>query len=182
MLDGIEQRRTEPVQRDDPAELQARLDDLRARVAASAGTPPGGWQTVGAEQAAHDLADRGVDLDTARGMVADYLHETSHRVGSPAQGWGLDQGDIDTIAADHQLPTTLPPAAALAKLAVDRHLAEQDAADHARADHARTDQPGRWDTDRHTDEHIHDGADFSDGLAGYGTTDDAMADEAGWSR
>ena len=64
--------------------------------------PPGGWETVSAEQAAHQLAGRGADLASARSLVADYLRDTAQRVGVPVDdvaGWGLDQGDIDAIAA-----------------------------------------------------------------------------------
>ncbi len=152
MLDGIEQRRTEPAQPDDPAELEARLTELRERVAVASGTPAGGWQTVGREQAARDLAGRGVDLDTARRMVSDYLRETSERVEAPAYEWGLDQGDVDAMAAEHQLPATLAPAAALA-------VVDQDAAQ------VRAEQLNRW----YADDHAQDGA---------GDT----ADETGWSR
>ncbi len=108
-----------------PAELAARLADLQARIAArtepatvraaeshveSRGVPVGGWETVGRDQAAHALTGRGVDLPTARGMVTDYLRETSERVGVPAYQWGLDQGDIEAIAATHHLPTPDPAA------------------------------------------------------------------------
>lgn len=156
MLDGIAQRRTGPTGRDDPAELQARLAELRERVAAATGTPAGGWQTVGAEQAAHDLAARGVDLDTARAMIADYLRETSTRVGVPAHEWGLDQGDLDAVAADHQLPTTLPPAAAYATTRCDD------------ADQARIAELSRCPTDDDT---------------GEGATADEVGDDGvGWSR
>ncbi len=162
MRDGIEQRSADTGHRDGPAELEARLA-LCDRVAAAVGTPAGGWHTVGAEQAAHQLAARGVDLDTARAMVADYQRETSERVGAPAQDWGLDQGDIDAIAADHQLPTTLTPAVALATL----HAAEQGAGEQARAE-----QLSRWDTD---DQAAAD-SEIDDGVA------DGSVDEAGWPR
>src|SRR5205823_2200 len=107
----------EPAGRDDPGELYARLADLRERVDTTrgepVGTPSGGWQTVGRDRAARELADRGaprgVDLDTARGMVTDYLADTTARAGAPAWQWGLDQGDIDAIAAHHGLPAHLDP-------------------------------------------------------------------------
>jgi hypothetical protein len=120
MVDGIEERRTAPARPDDPADLATRLADLQARIAArtepapervadplavSRGGPVGGWETVGRDQAARALTGRGVDLDTARGMVTDYLRKTSERVGMPAYQWGLDQGDLDAIAATHHLPT-----------------------------------------------------------------------------
>ena len=70
MVEGLEQRRTPPAQRDDPAGLAARLADLRVRVAEAAGSPPGGWETVSAERAAHELAGRGADLASARSLVA----------------------------------------------------------------------------------------------------------------
>ncbi len=119
MVDGLEERRTAPARAGDPADLAARLADLQARIAArtepraepaaapladSRGVPVGGWETVGRDQAARALVGRGVDLDTARGMVTDYLRETSERVGVPAYQWGLDQGDIDAIATTHHLP------------------------------------------------------------------------------
>jgi hypothetical protein len=99
MIEGSEQRPTGPAQRDVPAELHIRLADLRAG-GPDAG-PPGGWETVSAEQAAQQLAERGTDLASARGMVADYLCDTAQRVGVPADevaGWGLDQGDLAAIA------------------------------------------------------------------------------------
>ncbi len=107
ILDGIEQRRTGPAERDDPAEFEARLADLRARATEAAGRPADGWETVGAAQAARELAARGTDFDTARQMVTDYLRETSERFGVPAQEWGLDQGDVDAVATAHGLPAAL---------------------------------------------------------------------------
>jgi hypothetical protein len=104
MVDGITQRSTEPARADDPAELQARLADLHARITDTAGAPAGGWRTVSAEQAAQQLTARGYDPDTARGMVIDYLRDTSQRVGAPAYAWGLDQGDIDAITAGQDKP------------------------------------------------------------------------------
>ena len=92
-----------PRERDDPAGLETRLADLRGRIAEAAGTPPGGWETVSAEQAAHQLTGRGADLASARSLVTDYLRDTAQRVGVPVDdvaGWGLDQGDIDAIARD----------------------------------------------------------------------------------
>ena len=103
MVEGLEQRRTAPAGRDDPAGLATRLADLRGRIAEAAGSPPGGWETVSAEQAAHQLTGRGADLASARSLVADYLRDTAQRVGVPVDdvaGWGLDQGDIDAIARD----------------------------------------------------------------------------------
>jgi hypothetical protein len=127
-----------------------------------AGEPAGGWHTVSGAQAAHQLAERGADLDTARAMVADYLRDTSDAVGVPADAWGLDQADIDAIATAHQLP-----AAAAA--------AEQDVADTDRAA-----QLSRWHTDDQTSPADTDaaeaGAGFADGDA------DGSADGAGWSR
>ena len=113
MVDGIEQRRTAPARPDDPAELA----DLQARIAARmtpaparpdhpTHAPVSGWRTVGHEQAAHLLAARGVDLDTARTMVTDYLRETSERAGTPADQWGLDQADIAAIAAARERAAT----------------------------------------------------------------------------
>jgi hypothetical protein len=101
MVEGLEQRRTAPAQPDDPAALETRLADLRGRIAEAAGTPPGGWETVSAEQAAHQLTDRGTDLASARDLVASYVRDTAWRVGVPVAevaGWGFDQGDIDAIA------------------------------------------------------------------------------------
>ena len=101
MVEGLEQRRTATAQRDDPAGLETRLAHLRGRIAEAAGTPPGGWETVSAERAAHELTGRGADLASARSLVADYLRDTAQRVGVPVDdvaGWGLDQGDIDAIA------------------------------------------------------------------------------------
>jgi hypothetical protein len=101
MVEGLERRRTAPAQRDDPAELAARLAELRGRVAEAVGGPPGGWETVSAAQAAHQLTGRGADRACARDLVADYVRDTAQRVGVPVAevaGWGLDQGDIDAIA------------------------------------------------------------------------------------
>jgi hypothetical protein len=183
MLERIEQRRTEPAGRDDPAELAARLDKLRAQVTAAAGTAPGGWQTVGAEQAARQLAargaDRGVDLDAARAMVAGYLRETSDRVGAPAQEWGLDQGDLDAIAADHRLPTTLPAVAAVA--GADQDAGELDRAQQLAAWHT-------YDTAGLAEDGVDDASlgDAAVGDASVGDAADAGADGvvdgAGWSQ
>jgi hypothetical protein len=192
--DGIEERRTGPAVRDDPAELTARLDELRGRVAtaqgtpaqgiAAQGTPVEGWRTVGVEQAAGELADRGaaygVDLTAARAMVTDYLRETTERAGLPTTQWGLDQGDLDAIAADHQLPTKLPPATGLATaaaLAAARLAAA--AADQDTTERARADQLTHWHTTDHGHTadhgHTHDGhtADSGD------HADDGAADEIG---
>ena len=68
--------------------------------------------------------------------------------------WGLDQGDLDAIAADHQLSTLLSPVAALA-------VAERDDAEQA-----RTEQLRRWNADDRA-------------VAGV---DDGAVDEAGWLR
>jgi hypothetical protein len=152
MLDGIEQRGTGPAGRDDPAELDARLAALRAQIADRAGEPVGG-RTVSARVAAQRLAARGTDPDTARGMVTDYLRDTSERVGAPAWEWGLDQGDIDAIAAAHQLPT------------VAREVIEQDATDTARrAELAR----GHTD-DQSTEESAEESAGGLEGGFGGGT-------------
>ena len=164
MLDGIEQRRTEPAHEDDPAELQARLADLRERVAAAAGTPAGGWQTVGQERAARDLTARGVDLAAARAKVADYLRETSERVGEPAYGWGLDQGDLDAIAAEPGLPATRPPVGACAPVAA-APVGEDDDAEQARAVQLRC-----WHTDDTTTNRAASDAD-------EGPADDGLADD-----
>ena len=67
MVEGLEQRRTAPAQRDDPAGLETRLADLRGRITEAAGTPPGGWETVSAEQAAHQLTGRGADPEQPGG-------------------------------------------------------------------------------------------------------------------
>ena len=106
MLDGIKSPRTEPVRLDDPAELAAKLAELRAQIAArdeQGCEPMGGWWTVGRDDAARELAGRGVDLETGRVMVADYLRETSEQASVPVYQWGLDQGDIEAIAASHRL-------------------------------------------------------------------------------
>lgn len=137
MLDGIEERRTCLAQPDDPAELTTRLADLRAPIAVRdgmpSGLPAGGWRTVGAETAARDLASRGaglgVDLDTARSMVADYLRETSALAGVPAQEWGLDQADIDAVATAHGLPAQLSPGTEAGELRATYDPAAGDEAD-----------------------------------------------------
>jgi hypothetical protein len=94
-----------------PAGLQARLDDLCVRVAASE-PPAGGWRTVGREHAARQLAEQGMDLGTARGMVTDYLRETSDRAQVPADHWGLDQSDLAEIADTAQRHGYPPPTTA----------------------------------------------------------------------
>jgi hypothetical protein len=125
-----------------------------------------------------------MDLDTARRVVADYLRETSQRLGSTENyDWGLDQGDLDAIAAEHRLPTTLAPAVAVA-LAAAEHAAEQDAEQDATA---------RAHTAQADAAHLADGH-ADDDAAGYlpdcelgsaaegGRGDDDLADGAGWAR
>lgn len=142
----------------------ARLDALRAEatdrsdVDQGEGRPPGGWSTVSARDAAEHLAERGADPAAARAMVADYLRETSEQVGTSVDEWGLDQGDIDAVAAAHQLP------AAAACVA-----AEHDAAD------ARAAQLIQW----HADDHPVTDADGAMTDVGDATAD-GVADDAGW--
>ncbi len=172
MLDGVEERCTAPARPDDPAQLAARLADLRARAAetarevAAAGGPFTRWQTVSAAQAARELVARGADPTAARAAVAGYLRDTSERVGAPADEWGLDQGDIDAIATAHQLPTA-------AGIAAGQAVDDADDADDA----ARAAQLTRWHTDDHTvpdeAEHVHDDA-HDDGHRD--------ADGMGWTR
>ena len=149
---------------DVPAGLDARLAALGARIADRGGEPFGGWRTVSARTAAEELAQRGTDLDTASGMVEDYLQQTAQRAGVPVEGWGLDQGDIDAIAAAHQLP------------AAAHAVVEQDAATDRLAEVRRW-QTADWSTDQLFD-HAADGPVQVDAEL-WGDGDD---DGAGWSR
>jgi hypothetical protein len=144
-------------------------DDL-AYPADRSGEPAGGWHTVSGAQAAHRLAERGPDLDTARAMVADYLRDTSDAVGAPADAWGLDKADIDAIATAHQLP-------AAAAAAVERDAAEAD----------RAAQLSRWHTDDQASTAAADAADAAEAGAGFadGCADECADGSAGgpeWSR
>jgi hypothetical protein len=140
-----------------------------AETTAQGGEPPSrGWCTVSARAAAEQLAGRGADPATARAVVADYLRETSERVGAPVDEWGLDQGDIAAIAAAHRLPA-----------AAARAVAEQDDAD------TRAAQLTQW----HTDDHPETAADATTTDAAAASTAastdgfaDGLADDAGWSR
>ena len=84
-------------------DLASRLAALQPDITASPERIDG-WGTVGREETAHRLTEHGVDLPTARDMVTDYLRQTSERAGVAADQWGLDQTDVDAIAADHHLP------------------------------------------------------------------------------
>ena len=172
LLDGIDRGLTDPAQLDDAEELAARLNDYRAHVTGTGGTPPGGWQTLGAESAAHRLTAFGADLDTARAMVADYLRETSERAGAPVYAWGLDQGDLDAIAAERGLPTRLPPVVALAHLTAER---DDDA-------QGRADQLTRWHTDDHAATDSTDTADATDTTASGGFCSNTSIRYCGFSR
>lgn len=91
-------------------DLAARLADLHSEITGfttSSATMPGDdWDTIGRQQAAERLTERGADVAAAREMVTDYLRETSELVGVPVHEWGLDQGDVESIAADHRLSST----------------------------------------------------------------------------
>ncbi len=61
-----------------------------------------------ADTAAQVLAARtGRPLDQARADVADYLDQASTRLGTRVDGWGLDDADLDDLAA---IKPALPPA------------------------------------------------------------------------
>jgi hypothetical protein len=50
-----------------------------------------------AEEAAHELATDGRDLDDARALVRGYLDDVSAQVGTRVDLWGLDAADLDAI-------------------------------------------------------------------------------------
>lgn len=82
---------------DDPVALAERIGELRARN----GGPSRAEEIVSPAEAADRLTALGHDRARAAAMVADYLDETSREVGVPMHLWGLDQYDLDRIAADH---------------------------------------------------------------------------------
>src|SRR5204862_417121 len=54
-----------------------------------------------------DSPNPDLEPGTGRAIVTDDLGETTARAGAPGGEWGLDQGDIDGIAAHHGLPSHL---------------------------------------------------------------------------
>jgi hypothetical protein len=52
-----------------------------------------------AADASSELVERGFDREQAQAMVASYLDATSREVGCSVHQWGLDDDDLDQIAA-----------------------------------------------------------------------------------
>lgn len=58
-------------------------------------------ETITHREATARLTEHGYAPATAQAMVADYLDDTSRKIGVPVHQWGLDQHDVDAIAARH---------------------------------------------------------------------------------
>ncbi|MHA6629144.1 hypothetical protein ACU61A_27230 [Pseudonocardia sichuanensis] len=53
-----------------------------------------------AADASDELVERGFDREQAQAMVAGYLDATSRELGCSVHQWGLDDDDLDHIAAN----------------------------------------------------------------------------------
>ncbi len=88
-------------------------------------------ETITRREAAERLTEHGHNPAAAQAMVADYLDDTSREIGVPVHQWGLDQHDVDAIAARHR------PTSHLAAVPAHRGDGEQE----------RREQLTRWHAD-----------------------------------
>lgn len=162
----------EPGAPDDPERIAARLAELRAAAEAAAsaagdeadpGAPgrddPAWWAPTGPDEVvltrhevAAELTGRGFTPEQARAAIAEYLDETSGRIGISVHQWAMDSHDVEAIAHTHHPPVPMPeqrhpstaeqttaaePAPARGEVPPD-HAGERDDWEHVRGDDPRT--------------------------------------------
>jgi hypothetical protein len=125
---------------DEQAAFLADKDALLARIIATehaeaetsrAHTVGYAEETITRREAAERLTEHGHDPAAAQAIVADYLDDTLREIRVPVHQWGLDQHDVDAIAARHR------PTGQLAAVPAHRSDGEQE----------RREQLTRWHAD-----------------------------------